>query len=139
MSAGSKPWFWYNTSQIGLSINVPIFDGFQKKQKIQQSKFALEKIENSLDQAKKGIDLEKTVSRNTLQNALLTLDVQEENMKLAENVYNAEKKKYEVGTGSSFSILNADTELQQAQSNYFKALYDAIIARVSYLKALGKL
>jgi outer membrane protein TolC len=138
-SAGTKPWFWYNTSQIGLSVNVPIFDGFQKREKIRQSKFALEKIENSLDQAKKGIDLERTVSRNTLQNALLTLDVQEENMKLAESVYNAEKKKYEVGTGTSFSILNADTELQQAQSNYFKALYDAIIARVSYLKALGKL
>ena len=27
----------------------------------------------------------------------------------------------------------------QAQSNYFKSLYDAIIAKVSYLKALGKL
>jgi outer membrane protein TolC len=35
--------------------------------------------------------------------------------------------------------LKADTDLQQAQSNYFKALYDAIIAKVSYLKALGKL
>ncbi len=138
-SANSNPWFWYNTSQISIGINVPIFDGFQKKQKIRQSQFTLEKVENSLDLAKKGIDLEITISKNTLANALLTLDVQEENMKLAQKVYDSEKKKYEVGTGSSFTILSADTELQRAQSNYFKALYDSIIARISYLKALGKL
>ena len=138
-NANQKPWFWYNTSQIGLSINIPIFDGFQKKYKIQQSKLTLEKLDNTLDQAKKGIDLEKTIARNTLSNSILNMDMQEENMKLAEKVYNTEKKKYENGLGSSFNILQSDTDLQQAQSNYFKSLYDAIIARISYLKALGKL
>lgn len=139
MNAGNKPWFWYNTNQVGLSVSIPIFDGFSKKFKIQQAKFTLQKVENTLDQAKKGIDLEITVAKNTLTNAILNMDVQEDNMKLAEKVYNAEKKKYEIGTGSSFSILKADTDLQQAQSNYFRSLYDAIIAKVSYLKALGKL
>lgn len=134
-----KPWFWYNTNQIGLNVNVPIFDGGQKKQKIRQSQLALDKLDNNLDKLKKGIDLEKTVAKNTLTNAILNLDIQEQNMELAEKVYNTEKKKYEQGLGSSFSLLQTDTELQQAQSNYFRSLYDAIIAKVSYLKALGKL
>lgn len=138
-TGNSDPWFWFNTNQIGVSLNLPIFDGFQKRAKIKQAQFTLQKSENNLDQAKKGIDMERTIAKNTLVNALLSLDIQEENMKLAEKVYNSEKKKYEVGTGNSFSILNADTDLQQAQSNYFRALYDAIIARVSYLKALGSL
>ena len=138
-SSNSKPWFWYNTNQIGLSINIPIFDGFQKKYKIQQSKFALQKVENTLEQTKLGIDLERTIAKNNLANAILNMDIQEDNMQLAERVYNTEKKKYEAGLGSSFTILQSDTDLQQAQSNYFKALYDAIIARVSYLKAMGKL
>jgi outer membrane protein len=139
MSAGQKPWFWYNTNQVGLSINVPIFDGFSKKYKIQQAKFTLQKVENSLDQAKKGIDLELTVAKSNMANAILNLNVQEENMKLAEKVYNTEKKKYEAGLGSSFNILQSDTDLQQAQSNYFRSLYDAMVSKVSYLKALGKL
>jgi len=134
-----KPWFWYNTNLIGLSVNVPIFDGFQKKYKIRQSQFTLEKVQNTLDQAIKGIDLEKTVAKNTLTNAILTMDAQESNMQLAERVYNTVKKKYEQGVGSSFEILQADTEFQQAQSNYFRALYDAIVAKISYQKALGKL
>jgi outer membrane protein TolC len=139
MNAGGKPWFWYNTNQVGLSVSIPIFDGFSKKYKIQQSRLTLQKVENSLDQTKKGIDLEITIAKNTMTNAILNMDMQEDNMKLAEKVYNTEKKKYEAGMSSSFAILQSDTDLQQAQSNYFKSLYDAIIARVSYLKALGKL
>jgi len=134
-----KPWFWYNTNLIGLSVNVPIFDGFQKKYKIKQSQFTLEKVQNTLDQTIKGIDLERTVAKNTLTNAILTMDAQESNMQLAERVYTTVKKKYEQGVGSSFEILQADTEFQQAQSNYFRALYDAIIAKISYQKALGRL
>ncbi len=138
-NASASPWFWYSTSIVGLSINVPIFDGLQKKNKIRQSQFNLEKVENTLDQAKKGIDFERTVAKNSLSNAILTMDAQEKNMQLAERVYNTVKKKYEQGVGSSFEVLQADTEMQQAQSNYFKSLYDAIIAKISYQKALGKL
>ena len=138
-SSSGQPWFWYSTSIVGLNVNVPIFDGMQKKNKIRQSQFTLEKTVNNLDQAKKGIDMEKTISKITLNNAVLNMDVQEKNMQLAENVYNTVKKKYEQGLGSSFEVLQADSEMQQSQSNYFKALYDAIIARVSYQKALGKL
>jgi outer membrane protein len=137
--SNSSPWFWYNTNLIGLSVNVPIFDGFQKKYKIRQSEFAVEKTKNMLDQTIKGIDLERTVAKNTLNNAILTMDAQESNMRLAERVYTTVKKKYEQGVGSSFEILQSDTEYQQAQSNYFRALYDAIIAKISYQKALGRL
>ncbi|HYC40940.1 MAG TPA: TolC family protein [Chitinophagaceae bacterium] len=135
----SDPWFWYNINLVGLSVNIPIFDGGQKRQRIRQSQFTLQKLENSLDQAKKGIDLERTTARSTLASALINLSAQEENMRLAQKVYETEKKKYEAGLGSSFAILQADTELQQAQSNYFRSLYDAIIARITHLKALGKL
>lgn len=135
----NAPWFWYNTNLVGLSVNVPIFDGFQKKYKIKQAQFAMDKTQNTLDQAIKGIDLERTASKNTLTNAILTMDAQESNMQLAERVYSIVKKKYEQGVGSSFEILQADTDFQQAQSNYFRALYDAIIAKISYQKALGKL
>jgi len=54
-------------------------------------------------------------------------------------VYNTTKKKYEQGVGSSFEVLQADTELQRAQGNYFDALYNAVIARINYFKAVGQL
>ena len=138
-AAGSQPWFWYNTNLIGINVNVPIFDGFQKKNRIKQSQFNLEKTQNTLDMTKKAIDMEKTVARNTLINAIVAMDAQEKNMDLAVRVYNTVKTKYEQGVGSSFESLQADTDLQQAQSNYFRAMYEAALAKINYLKALGKL
>jgi len=50
-----------------------------------------------------------------------------------------QKKKYEIGTGSNTEVNVADTDLKTAQTNYISALYDAIIAKVDYLNAIGKL
>ncbi len=60
-------------------------------------------------------------------------------MKLAETVYAQTKKKFEIGTGSQTEINTAQTDLKTAQSNYINALYDAVIAKVDFLKATGKL
>ena len=60
-------------------------------------------------------------------------------MQLAESVFAQTKKKYEIGTGSNMEITGAQTDLVTAQTNYIGALYGAIIARVDYLKATGKL
>jgi len=120
-------------------MSVPIFDGFQKKNRIKQSQFTLEKVQNTLDMTKKGIDMEKTVAKNTLVNAIVAMDAQEKNMELAIKVFNSVKIKYEQGVGSSFELLQADTDLQQAQSNYFRAMYEAALAKINYMKALGRL
>lgn len=130
---------WFESTLVGLSLNLPIFDGFQRKYKIQQAKFNLQKVDNAVDNLKQVIDLQQTASKESLKNALLNLDAQQRNVGLAESVYNTTKKKFEAGLGSSFEVLQADNDWQIAQSNYFTGLYNAIIAKIAYQSSLGKL
>jgi len=130
---------WIRSSYVGLNINIPIFDGFQRKYKIQQSRYSVEKAGNSLDYIKQVIDLEQLATRETLKNSLLNLDAQQRNMDLAQRVFNTTKTKFQEGVGNSFEVLQADADYQTAQANYFSALYNAIVAKISYQKALGKL
>lgn len=130
---------WFKSALIGLNLNVPIFDGFQRKYKVQQAQLNLQKVDNGIDNLKQVIDLQQTVSKESLKNALLNLDAQQRNVQLAENVYNTTKKKFEAGIGSSFEVLQSDNDWQTAQSNYFTGLYNAIIAKISYQSSLGKL
>lgn len=130
---------WIKSSFIGVNVNIPIFDGFQRRYKIEQSRLNVQKAENNLSNVKQAIDLEQTITKSGLLNALNNLDIQERNMELAERVYNMTKKKFEQGLGSSFEVLQSDADLQTAQSNYFNALYNAIVARISYQYSLGKL
>jgi len=130
---------WFKTSVWGINMNVPIFDAGQKGQRIRQAKLNLEKTSNTIENLQRAIDLQLTASSILFKNALLTLDVQDQNVALAEKVYNTTLKKYEQGLGSSFELLQTETELENAQSNYFQALYDAVTSKIAYTKALGKL
>jgi len=131
---------WINSAYIGLNINVPIFDGLQRKYKVKQSQLKLQQVDNSIDNVKQAIDFEQVVTKQMLLSALSNLDIQEKNMKLAEKVYNTTKIKFEEGlTTFSTEVLLAENDLQASQSNYFTALYNAVITKISYQRSLGKL
>jgi outer membrane protein TolC len=130
---------WFKSSVWGINMSVPIFDAGQKGQRIRQAKLNLEKTSNTMENLQRAIDLQLSASSILFKNALLTLDVQDQNVALAEKVYYTTLKKYEQGLGSSFELLQTETELENAQSNYFQALYDAVTAKIAYTKALGKL
>lgn len=130
---------WFTTWIVGLSIDVPIFDGFQRKSRAKQARLSIEKNKIQLEGLEQSIDLQINQSGTTLRNNIINLESQEDNMKLAEKVYETAKKKYEQGVGSNIEVINAENDLVQAQTNYFSALYDAIIAKIDYKKALGRL
>lgn len=130
---------WFTSSYVGINLSIPIFDGFTKDAKIKQSRLELQKTNNNIDNLKLSIDSEVEQARLKFINAIRTMDYQRKNMQLAEEVYNQTKKKFEVGTGSNTEINTAQTDLKAAQTNYINALYDAVIAKTDYLKAIGKL
>jgi outer membrane protein TolC len=130
---------WFTISTINLNIAVPIFNGFFTKSKIEQAKIDLQKRENEIQALKLSIDNEVATAKNNFRSAIARMDFQRRNMELAEKVYQQTKKKYEVGTGTQSDLNIAQTDMRTAQANYILALYDAIIARVDYLRSTGKL
>jgi len=130
---------WFTTSFIGLNLSVPIFDGFAKASNVEKSKLELQQTENKIQDLKLNIDNAAATARKNFRTAISTLDFQKKNMALAEQVYNQAKKKYEVGVGDATGMTNAEADLKIAQNNYISAMYDAIIAKIDYNNAIGKL
>ncbi len=136
---GYGPDKWYNFSQIGLSLNIPIFSGGQRHYQVQQEKLNLLKIMNGYQSLKNGVDLDVKQSSINFENALKSLSVQQANMDLAGRVAHVTKVKYEQGVGSNLEVVDAENSLRTAQTNYYNALYDAMIAKVDMDKAFGKI
>jgi outer membrane protein len=134
---GGEPWF--KTTIVGLSISVPIFDGFARDARIKRAQLELEQIQNNKQNLRLAIDNEVEQARLNLRSSVASMDYQRKNMQLAEMIYEQTKKKFEAGLGSNLEITTAQTELTTAQNNYYSALYDAIVARIDYLRATGKL
>ncbi|RYY60195.1 MAG: TolC family protein [Chitinophagaceae bacterium] len=130
---------WFNISAFTLDLRIPIFTGFAANARIARARLEEQRSLNLRDQLKLQIDSDVQTARNDFAAAINNLDYQKKNMGLAENVFNQTKKKFEVGTGSQTEINTAQSDLKLAQTNYINALYNAIIARVDFLKATGKL
>ena len=126
-------------SSVAVGLQIPIFNGFATNALIQEARIKLQKTQNQLEALKLNIDREINTSVNDFRAALQNLDFQKDNMELATRIYNQTKKKYEIGTGSQLEINSARADLEKAQANYYDALYKAVVARVDFLKATGKL
>lgn len=130
---------YFTTGFISFDLSIPIFDGFAKAARIQQARLQLQQTQLNISNLENSIDNDVQTARIQIRNAISTMDEQKSNMALATQVYDQTKKKYEQGLGSNLEIANAEADLVTSQNNYFSAVYDAIIARIDYLKAVGKL
>lgn len=124
-------------SMVGLQLSVPVFDGLQRHYRVKQAKLTLEKTQNNLNDLKLGIDLQSAQSHTTLKNSLLAMRSQERNVDLANSVLDLSRKKYKAGVGSNLEVNQAQTDLLNAQNNYFNSLLDVINAQADLQKALG--
>ncbi len=130
---------YFTSSFVALRLSVPIFDGGARNARIASAKLSLLKTGNNVDLLKSSIDNDVAQAKINMRSAMLTLDNQKRNIDLAQQVYNTTKLKYDQGLGSNQEISNAQTDLVTAQNNYYGSLYDAINAKIDFLKATGKL
>ena len=130
---------WYNNMVLTVNLNIPIFDGFSKRYQINQKKIAIDKVKNSQTLLKQSIDLEANQAGINIKNAFATLETQKRNLTLAEEIVRVSKIKYKEGVGSNIEVINAESSLKEAQTNYFTALYDLMIAKVDLSRAKGEL
>ncbi|WP_317164491.1 TolC family protein [Pontibacter fetidus] len=130
---------WFPNSQVGLQVNIPVFDGLRKKSQVQQHQIALKNLELDLQQYNKSTQVELSNAINQLNNTRGNIDAQDENVKLAQEVYNTTNELYKEGLAPLSDLLNAETSLREAQTNYNNERLKYQIAQLNYLKAKGKL
>jgi outer membrane protein TolC len=131
--------YWSDYANVGLQLNIPIFNGFQIKSKVDQAKLELETLEQDLKDTKLGMDLQYQNSKAQIENSLEAIKSQKANVELAETVLNNTKSNYQYGLAPLSDLLDAENSLVQAKNNYSNALYDFKIAEIQLYKAKGEL
>ena len=138
-SAGQINQNWFGFGNVGLALNIPVFDGFRRHYQVQQARIAQQTLERGFETLRQSIDLQDAQSRTTLVNALDVLDNQKANLDLAADVARVTRIKFNAGVGSNLEVITAETSLREAQTNYYSAIYDVLVAKVDRDKATGEL
>ena len=130
---------WFNTSLVGLRLNVPVFSGLQRHYRVSQVRVQLEKLQVDDENTRKLIRINSEDASRKLLNSIEAEKRQRDNMVLAEHVYNVSQEQYQKGVIPLTDLLNAETALSDAQANHTYALVQMKISELEYLKANGRL
>ncbi len=139
---GAKPSdgvFWTSASAVGITLNLPIFNGFETKSKVKQAKIDIEKIEIELDDTKQALSLDFVNAQKSIENALITINIQKENVDLAKSILTNMQNNYKHGLASLTDLLNAENAYTEAENNYTTSLLDFKLAEIQIIKSQGEL
>ena len=142
----AKNWFhsgpsnhWYNSSGIGLTLRIPIFDGLDKRAKMKKAKIEIENAKLSYENALKNMQTQYLNATNELMNSQRNFRKQKDNYLLAEDVYQVTTDRYREGTASMTEVLQDEMRMSEAQNNYINAHYNYQVTNLSLLKLTGQL
>jgi len=111
---------------FGLSLNIPVFNGFATQNNIKRRKVNLNRIENQLAQTK--LDLENTINQafNDAKGAYKFYDASDKTLRAREQAFEIAKQRFEAGVMNSFDYVQARQRYQIAASDIIRAKFDYI-------------
>jgi len=122
----------------GLSLNVPILSGGQRKYATEKASIEVKRLESQLDFVKQQAQLTYESARIELSNASQLLALSKQSMDLAQQLYDKENLKYKEGIGSSFDLASCNTNLISTKGNYIQAMLRMLQSKNKLAKALGQ-
>lgn len=110
----------------GLSLSVPIFNGFSARNAVKRSKINIKSAAFRLEQAE--LDLDSNVYQSYLdaKGSAEAYEASKISVKAQERAYEYAKDRYDVGLTNAFDFSQSKFRLENAQSNAVQAKFDFI-------------
>lgn len=128
---------WFNSSLLGVSLNIPIFSSLGRSSKTKQATIALENADIKLKETKQRLSLMAEKARNDYQLSIENYSTTKKNVGLAERIENKQRIKFFEGLSSSFDLLQAQNQLYSQQQNYIQSMLDVIAKKATLENALN--
>lgn len=128
---------YFNYSNLGVSLNVPIFSSFARSARTQQAKIALEKAKTDLTETEQKLKLAYQNAKSDYEYSVEQYNSSKENLKLAERIEKKQEIKFKEGLSSSFDFTEAQRQLYTSQQNYLQTMVDVINKKAALEKVIG--
>ncbi len=130
---------FYKVGLVGINLNIPIFDGFEKHSKTRQYDVDLMKLQNTRKNTLTYFSKEYTDAIKQYNNSYTAVIRQKENVKIAEETYNISMQGYRQQVVTLSDILLSEGSLTEARLSYYNSLMQLKNAELELKKAKGQL
>jgi len=131
--------FYYDASAIGVTLRVPIFDGFATRSRVRQANVDIRKADEDIRNTRNSLNLAYENAKIQLKNNINTIKAQRQNVQLAQEIYNSTQNNYNNGLAALTDLLDTENALTEAQNSYTQALLNYKIAEIQLIKSNGNI
>jgi outer membrane protein TolC len=129
----------FGSSAVGLTLKVPIFNGFLTRSKIRQADVEIRKAKEDRKESTNSLNLAYENAKIQLSNNMNTIKAQRKNAQLADEIYRSTQNNYNNGLASLTDLLETENSLTEAQNSYTQALLNYKIAEIQLIKSNGNI
>tara|TARA_A100001011_G_C14265835_1_gene824607 strand:- start:1024 stop:1917 length:894 start_codon:yes stop_codon:yes gene_type:complete len=124
---------------VRLRANWTLFNGLNTVYRSRQAAYDLNARKNDYSQTKRKVEEQTRLAWQALKTARQRLDLLENAVNIAAEVFESRKKLREAGRETVINVLDAENEVFNARINYTSAFFDTRQATYQLLLAVGRL
>ena len=129
---------WFNYSNVGVRLNVPIFSSLGRNAKTQQAKIAYQKAQTQLTETEQMLKLQFQKAKSDFDFSIEEYETAKSNLNLAERIEKKQQIKFKEGLSTSFEFSEAQRQLYANQQSYLQSMVDVINKRAALEKITNK-
>ncbi len=123
----------------GLQLTIPIFDGMRTYARMDKARAEHRTAVYTLQKIKEEIHVQVKSLLYSVEEARKTIEAQQGNIDQARRALELAELRYREGQATLLDLDDSRLALNQAQTNYYQAVYNYLIARINLDRALGVL
>lgn len=128
---------WNPYSVVALSLNIPIFDGFSKRNNIRQYKKTQDILRLNIEDTERNLNIALENYRDKMNTSVKRFTAAEATLEMAQKSYNISEKMYELGKATLVELNDAQLALTQAQLTMSQAIYQFMTNKAAIDELMG--
>ncbi len=128
---------WFNYSNLGVALNVPIFSSLGRSARTQQARIAFDQAQTKQKEAEQMLKLQYQAAKSDYEYSVEEYETAKNNLKLAERIEKKQQIKFKEGLSTSFEFTEAQRQLYAAQQSYLQSMVNVVNKRASLEKIIN--
>jgi outer membrane protein len=128
---------FFKSGIVGLQLNIPVFDGFARRNRIKMQEIEIRKLQTQVSQTELFDAKEKCEAWQNYENSMQELNILNDNIKSAQNIYRANLMGYRQQAVSLTDLIISENQLAESRISYYNALFKVKSAELKLKKLYG--
>lgn len=128
----------FNNRNLGVSVQLPLFNGFQREQQVTNRSAALESARARADDARRQVAAQLIAALASLSTAQERVEVARSNLDAARANARVQLERYRLGTIEIERLVQAQDRLSQAEEGAVTARFDYLRAKAQIEALIGR-